>query len=172
MTASIDRVNVFIRFLSIIFVVCRLAESNSSNRLSKFQAELIMAKYAVLRHELPANSLRNDHFDLLLENAGVLATWEIQSWPPVDSQPATRLADHRMTYLEYEGEVRDLGRVQRVCSGTFEFRQQANKNWIVKMTGESFQGLVQLTHQPQDSAAQRWILSVASGEAVRDDSAE
>lgn len=76
-------------------------------------------RYVVLLHDHPA-----PHHDWMLEVDGALATWRIACAPadlPPGGAPAERLADHRLAYLEFEGEVsRGRGRVRRVEGGTFD----------------------------------------------------
>ena len=84
-------------------------------------------QFVILRHELPSTSARGSHWDLMLENQGVLLTWELPNLPP-GPLPASfeqlgirRLPDHRIDYLEYEGPVsNDRGTVQRVDSGEYQ----------------------------------------------------
>ena len=58
----------------------------------------------------------------MLERGDVLATWQLAREPVNRASlpiPACRIADHRKTYLEYEGPVdRDRGEVRRVDRGT------------------------------------------------------
>lgn len=58
----------------------------------------------------------------MLECGGVLRTWALQQ-PPNDSKPQVveALPDHRLAYLEYEGEVSGgRGSVSRWDAGTYE----------------------------------------------------
>ena len=83
-------------------------------------------RFVLLRHEMPPNAERGSHWDLMLENRGVLLTWELPQLPP-GPLPASfeqlgilRLPDHRIDYLEYEGPVsNDRGTVQRVDFGHY-----------------------------------------------------
>ena len=84
-------------------------------------------RFVLLRHEMPSNAARGSHWDLMLENQGVLLTWELPKLPP-GPLPASfeqlgirRLPDHRIDYLEYEGPVSDgRGTVQRVDNGIYQ----------------------------------------------------
>ena len=86
-------------------------------------------RFVLLRHEMPPNAERGSHWDLMLENRGVLLTWELPQLPP-SPLPATfeqlgirRIPDHRIDYLEYEGPVsNDRGTVRRVDSGGYQLR--------------------------------------------------
>ena len=129
-----------------------------------------MARYSVLHHRVPEDSGRENHFDLLLENFGALATWEVLYWPPTttetENQSARRLPDHRLEYLEFEGSLsNDRGQVKRVCEGTFQFVSQTTEHWIVSMSGKVFSGIVHLNKAKADQDTnttaddQCWILS-------------
>jgi hypothetical protein len=59
----------------------------------------------------------------MLEKAGALETWEIESIDFTRPQRAVQKPDHRTAYLEYEGPVSgNRGKVKRVDEGKFERR--------------------------------------------------
>ena len=76
-------------------------------------------QYVVLHH----TGVVPEHYDLMVQLPGAekLVTWRIltppEAWganPPV----AERIADHRVAYLTYEGEISGgRGRVKRVAAG-------------------------------------------------------
>jgi DNA polymerase Ligase (LigD) len=74
-------------------------------------------RFVVLRH------VRRDdvHFDLMIQQGGALATWKSTVAPEAAQSEAVaceRLADHRLTYLEYEGPISgDRGHVTRIDQG-------------------------------------------------------
>ena len=76
-----------------------------------------MPRYVILRHDWPT-----PHFDLLLEADGVLKAWRLPAEPlPGVTVPATLNADHRLHYLDYEGEVGGgRGTVTRYASGEYD----------------------------------------------------
>ncbi len=87
-------------------------------------------RFALLLHLLPKDSPRSTHWDLMLQQSDALLTFALQSLPPqtakpeITAWPATRLADHRVRYLDYEGVVGpaypggpDRGSVRRVAAG-------------------------------------------------------
>ena len=62
------------------------------------------------------------HYDLMLQRGagGPLRTFRLAAWPVVSRQALVPLADHRRTYLDYEGEVSGgRGRVRRVEAGSY-----------------------------------------------------
>ena len=80
-----------------------------------------MPRYVILQHMMPPHSGRESHYDLMLEDNGKLVTWAIPELPRAGLQTtATKLADHRLAYLDYEGPVSgDRGEVRRVQSGDY-----------------------------------------------------
>lgn len=74
--------------------------------------------FALLEHAAPDGL----HWDLLIELPGRdgLATWRLDRNPLAAAGPiaATRIADHRRAYLEYEGEISgNRGVVRRLDRG-------------------------------------------------------
>ena len=78
-------------------------------------------RFVLLHHEVPSEVARPSHWDLMFECGGVLKTWELASFPSGESVVlARRLPDHRLAYLEYEGDVsNNRGRVRQVDSGKY-----------------------------------------------------
>ena len=80
-----------------------------------------MPRFVVIKHTMPVDSERPDHFDIMFEHDGVLLTWESSSLISnrFDGK-CTRLCDHRLHYLDFEGAVSgNRGEVKRVDSGTY-----------------------------------------------------
>ena len=108
-------------------------------------------RFVVLRHEFLKHSDRKDHFDLMLMVGNVLWTWELPDWPNRNvSVEATRLADHRLEYLEYEGAISGgRGFVARKLNGNYRIVFQDDSKMVVDLfsDNESFTGksLVQLS---------------------------
>jgi len=81
-----------------------------------------MAGMVLLRHTLADGS---EHFDWMLERGGTLLTWRVQEIPVAGGIVAERLADHRVAYLSYEGEISGgRGRVERVRFGEAEVLEE------------------------------------------------
>jgi len=130
----------------------------------------LMARYTVLRHTMPPHSVRNDHFDILFQDGDKLATWEIKTWPPYGEQAATRLPDHRLFYLDYEGPIDQRGFVKQVCSGTFEPRKQHDGDWLLDLSGSTFQGCIHLKRGSIEDSPDRWMLSAETSAPDCDES--
>ena len=89
-----------------------------------------MPRFVVLHHtpgSRPARDQHAAHFDWMFEVDGVLRTWatpEIAAFDLAVETTATRLGDHRLEYLTYEGEISgDRGTVKQVISGTYTRRR-------------------------------------------------
>jgi hypothetical protein len=126
-----------------------------------------MPRFVLLYHDCPAEFPRPSHWDLMLEQEGMLRTWALaelpQAWQPLverteeacrTSCPAASganviaaeaLGDHRPDYLDYEGPVSDeRGEVTRVESGTFETERATPDRWIVTVDGQILAGRMTL----------------------------
>jgi hypothetical protein len=62
----------------------------------------------------------------MLEHAGRLLTWSLPAFPiKTSSLICEQLPDHRMHYLDYEGEIAgNRGQVQRVEAGELEWLRE------------------------------------------------
>jgi len=108
-----------------------------------------MPRFVLLRHECPSTLGQPSHWDLMLERDGVLMTWRLLGLPrawqsstggaaPLPSPPidATRLPDHRLAYLDYEGPVsHDRGEVRRHDAGVYEVLAQSEGLYRVDVRG-------------------------------------
>jgi DNA polymerase Ligase (LigD) len=113
-----------------------------------------MPRFVVLEHDHPVL-----HWDMMLEADGALQTWRLAQ-PPLPSSAAieaTRLPDHRMMYLDYEGPVSaNRGTVKRWDTGTFEFDENSTPTAnILHMNGTRLHGLIRL--ESIDTA--KWLLT-------------
>mgnify|MGYP001170074390 CR=1 FL=1 len=78
-------------------------------------------RFVLLRHTLPEGGNRQSHWDLMFDSGDFLLTFALPSLPetnsptvvaglsnaspPLQSLAVTRLPDHRLLYLEYEGPI-------------------------------------------------------------------
>ncbi len=91
-----------------------------------------MPRFVLLEHRW-----RGIHWDLMLENGTSLRTWAIDA-PVVGGieLPARSLPDHRIAYLDYEGEISGgRGSVRRVDAGTYAILE-----WRVDRIRVAFDG--------------------------------
>ena len=118
-----------------------------------------MPRFAILIHDHPFL-----HWDLLVEQVGVLRSWRLLESPerwllaasPV-ALSAEAIADHRLAYLDYEGPVsRERGTVQRWDSGDVMWLEQTEGVVRLKLTGERLCGELTLS---QCAAAPLWCVT-------------
>jgi len=119
-----------------------------------------MPRFVVLCHEPGSNSSAARHWDFMLEQGGQLRTWALTAEPVAGATsvtiPARQLADHRLAYLDYEGEISGgRGSVSRWDSGTFEGVSEDDLEVIVTLSGARLRGTVFLA-RPESSAVD-WV---------------
>lgn len=101
-----------------------------------------MPRFVLLYHECPPSLGKPSHWDLMLERDGVLLTWNLLQLPAAwggdaAAIEATRIADHRIAYLDYEGPVSDgRGAVTRVDGGEYEVLSESEDAIRVRFDGE------------------------------------
>jgi hypothetical protein len=113
----------------------------------------------VVQHHIFSDA--DEHWDLMLEVAGGLRTWSLPHPPDEASRlpmAARRLKDHRLDYLEYEGDVSgDRGRVEIRDRGIYEWLGEPDavpadtvNRFEFELRGEKTVGRFQLTLASQD----------------------
>jgi len=105
-----------------------------------------MPRFVLLRHEMPADSGRATHWDLMLESDGALRTWALDEPLAVGAiVSATLLADHRIAYLDYEGPVSgNRGSVTRVDAGSYEPLVDEPNRVVIRIEGSKLIGRAEL----------------------------
>lgn len=78
-------------------------------------------RFVLLYHMIEAVAGRGNHWDLMLEQDGVLITFEVARLPSQAGPfQARRLVDHRLAYLDYEGQISgNRGSVIRLDRGYY-----------------------------------------------------
>lgn len=111
-----------------------------------------MPRFVVLRHETPPSFPRGLHWDLMLEQEGVLRTWALAAEPLANCEiEADELAVHRVAYLQYEGPVSgDRGSVTRWDEGDFVVVQETNHRISFTMSGRKLRGSASLERRTDD----------------------
>jgi hypothetical protein len=100
-----------------------------------------MPRFVLLYHDCPPYLGKPSHWDLMLEDQGVLLSWALAEQPMADGIDgstivAVRLVDHRLAYLDYEGLVSgDRGYVSRVDAGTFAWIERTPVRLRVQLAG-------------------------------------
>jgi hypothetical protein len=90
----------------------------------------------------------------MLERDGVLLTWRLSALPAAwggeagvgfERIDATRLADHRVAYLDYEGPISgERGIVTRVDGGEYDIVSEAGGVWRVRLQGTQCDEVIEL----------------------------
>lgn len=105
------------------------------------------------------------HFDVMLEREGVLKTWSVLEEPGFTGAgryEAAELADHRLAYLTYEGEVGGgRGSVRIWCAGAYEVEEWSAGRVRIRARSARWAGGYELAAAGRCDAGGRpvWILS-------------
>ncbi|QDT72490.1 ATP-dependent DNA ligase [Lacipirellula limnantheis] len=124
-----------------------------------------MLRFVLLYHDCPPAFGKPSHWDLMLERDGALLTWSLAELPPTwctvgvrsptdagaQSINATRIADHRLEYLDYEGPISGgRGAVRRHDWGHYELLGETPADLQVRLHGKRIDAELLL---PQKSPA-------------------
>jgi len=115
--------------------------------------------------------MKPSHWDFMLEAEGVLWTWELRELPAAwrvaggetasgdhESVFASRLADHRLAYLDYEGPLtQDRGHVTQIACGDFEILENAPARLLIRLAGLTLHDTIELAETNQRG---RWRLRI------------
>jgi DNA polymerase Ligase (LigD) len=119
-----------------------------------------MLRFVVLEHRW-----KGVHWDFMLECGDALRTWAIDL--PLAAGvdlPARALPDHRLIYLDYEGEISgNRGQVRRVDMGTYRALDWSAGRVRVEVTGSQLVGEVNLRESESESGATAlWIFRIGN----------
>ena len=125
-----------------------------------------MPRFVILRHELPPESGRPSHWDLMLERDGTLRTWALETLPqPGRDVPADALPDHRIAYLDYEGPVsNNRGAVTRWDAGTYQVADETPDRLRLEFAGQKMTGSAVMSCA---APAGRWTFRLDSAPSAR-----
>ncbi|MFQ5801068.1 MAG: DNA polymerase ligase N-terminal domain-containing protein [Candidatus Hydrothermarchaeales archaeon] len=98
--------------------------------------------YVIQRHD--ATHL---HYDLRLEDEGVLKSWAIPKEPPAVhgvKRLAVQTEDHPLNYASFEGVIPEgeygAGRVEIWDCGTFDLLEKTSDKYIINIKGKRLNG--------------------------------
>ncbi len=126
-----------------------------------------MSRFVILTHDHPFL-----HWDLMLEDAGILRTWRLLSSP--DSARniaggkittkiirAEQLPDHRLFYLDYEGPVsNNRGIVKRFDAGEYRYIKQNEHLLILSFDGNCLRGEYSIELEDETVGVEfNWVFS-------------
>jgi hypothetical protein len=119
-----------------------------------------MSRFVVLEHQW-----NGVHWDFMLESGDALRTWAIDQ-PIVAGQdlPARALPDHRLIFLDYEGEISgNRGQVRRVDTGAYRTLEWSSGHVRVELAGSQLVGEVELLESgPESGATVLWIFRMGN----------
>lgn len=113
-------------------------------------------RFVILRHETPPGYPKPPHYDLMIQWGEILRTWTLSDWPELGNEvKAVPDADHRLAYLDYEGEIsQDRGHVQRKDEGSCELLAESPEKIHLRLSGRVLQGdLTLLVYSESESAS-------------------
>lgn len=128
-----------------------------------------MPRFAISRH---TGSKEGDHYDLFLELGEALKTWRLQNTVFQAAQTAVAIKDHRLAYLDHEGEVSGKrGHVMIWDRGTYTSDLWTETRIQVALQGRQFRGRLLLErHEKGWSIADAAVaLRRAAGSLLRGD---
>ena len=96
-----------------------------------------------------------EHYDLMIERSGALATWQLPEPPSMGrTVRARRLPDHRLAYLTYEGPVSGgRGEVRIHDSGSYSEISWDEKRVELRITGGKLDKLSMIIETRSDDIA-------------------
>lgn len=107
---------------------------------------LMTRRFVVQEH----TTIESVHWDLMLEQDGVLTTFRLESEPLqclTGQIRAVKIFDHPLRFLTYEGPVqKGTGKVRIVDSGQFRRRERSDGLWGLDFDGAVLRGDFTLTH--------------------------
>lgn len=100
----------------------------------------MICRFVVQEHTTPEGV----HWDLMLEQGGVLITFRLETEPAkclAGEVRAVKIFDHPMRFLTYEGPVqKGTGKVRIVDSGTYRSRERRDDRWVLELDGSVLKG--------------------------------
>lgn len=124
------------------------------------------ARFVILRHTLPPDTGRSSHWDWMFQRNDRLVTWAVEELPRQQPVSAARLVDHRLAYLEYEGEVSgNRGRVRRIDQGVYRVVCWTDRSIALEMAGRVWRGTA--VFQSDDGFCWRLSFSQSRNESMR-----
>ena len=119
---------------------------------------------------------RSDHWDLMLEDNGVLKTWEVPFEPSQGRHGRVRkLFDHRIEYLDFEGDIgQNRGHVTRIMSGTLSWIMKTENRIEVELNGDLhgrllLEKIADDHHSQSETQEEKWHLELDSKDSDRTD---
>jgi hypothetical protein len=127
-----------------------------------------MSRFVLLYHDCPLGVPRASHWDLMLEEKGVLRTWVLAEGQAAWSQnaiPVEEIQPHRLDYLEIEGPLsEERGTITRIDRGTLVPHEIGDLRICAQLSGRQIRGTLELTRRSPTSPW--WCLSFSAAEGA------
>ena len=137
--------------------------SDFADRFWKMEVDKEAMRNYYVVHEHQARRL---HWDLRLEENGVLKSWAVPKEPPAVpgiKRLAVQVEDHPLGYATFEGEIPEgnygAGNVRIWDAGKYEPLETMEGKRVFKLSGQKLKGkycLIRLKPRPGDKA-QNWL---------------
>ncbi len=141
-----------------------------------------MPRFVLLYHACPPNGALASHWDFMLEVGDVLRTWRLEELPAIWNSArertaakyhdcpalaadnlivATQLGEHRLAYLDYEGEVSGgRGCVIRVSAGSYVMKTETAQRIKCVLESDPISGHIVL--ERATTLENEWTLTAGS----------
>ncbi|EWG98299.1 DNA ligase D [Halomonas sp. BC04] len=121
------------------------------------------------RYVMHKHAASHDHFDLRLEQDGVLKSWALPKGPslePGEKRLAVEVEDHPLEYADFEGVIPEQsyggGTVMLWDRGTWQVKGKSMKDRLdIVLDGERLKGswtLTRMSGKRQDKHGRNWLL--------------
>lgn len=124
-----------------------------------------MLRFVIQKHVLNDGTI---HFDIMFEKDGVLKTYQISNIEDLlnfQSVDAKNIQDHRIIYLDYEGEIsNNRGYVKIFDTGEYVIKEMSNGSMKFEVKGKIISGI--MSFLLTDSKTKMWRLSYEKNQDI------
>ena len=128
---------------------------SADDDIKVLDAESVQKFYMVHRHDAKRAGL---HYDLRLEDGGVLKSWAIPKGMPTSGKHlAIQTPDHSISYGKWEGTIKSgygAGDVKIDTSGKYKTLSKDSKKWKFEILSGKYKGVWTLTKWKDD----KWLI--------------
>ncbi|MFC1587299.1 DNA polymerase ligase N-terminal domain-containing protein [Planctomycetota bacterium] len=99
------------------------------------------------------------HYDFMFEDHDCLLTWQVPALAEVlagEVVPCKKIFDHRLKYLDYEGDIPGKGRVQIYTGGTCRFEGLDESKVTIKIIDGKLRGAIAFCREDEDNWTLVW----------------
>lgn len=107
---------------------------------------------------------RNLHYDLRIEEEGVLKSWAVPKEPPIEpgiKRLAVQTDDHELSYSDFEGEIPEgeygAGTVELWDKGSVLVIDKKDEKYVVEFSGSKLKGKYVLLKTKMGGSEKNWL---------------